>query len=178
MIRVLERRKADEDEVGTFDNDEKFPFVAAAAGKLPGDLGVSGNAGIQLAALVLEVRSKVPLPGWLKEGFGRATVLHSGPAGPLAKERSKASVIVTKSSRTLDDILNSALKPDEQPYLCFSFVDYLAYSGRTTKFLPFIDGFRPDAKGNPGNVDTALKNADTTRVELTTNWQKYAKSFK
>jgi hypothetical protein len=178
MIRVFERRKVNEDEIATHDGEGDFPFIAACAGKQPGDLGALGNAGIELGALVVTVRAKTPLPGWLTDGFGRATVLHAGPASALAAERKKASVIVTKSNRGVADIFNDSLKAEEQPYLRSSFADYMAYSGRTAKFLPFIEGFRPDPKGNARNLAEALKNANTNQDELNNNWQKYVKSFK
>jgi hypothetical protein len=178
MIRVLERRKADDDETGSSDGLGNFPYAVACAGKLPSDLGAAGNAGAHMAALVMTFKVKTPLPEWLNEGFGRATVLHAGPGTALAGDRKKASAIVTKTNRTVDDIFNGNLNPNEQSYLRASFVDYLAYSGRTAKFLPFLEGFRTDANGNAGTVQTALKNANITSADLSANWQKYVKSFK
>jgi hypothetical protein len=178
MIRLLQRRKADEDEVASSGSDSMFPHVAACTGKAPGDLGALGNAGVQMSALVLSARAKVPLPVWLNEGFGRATVLHAGAGTALAADRRKASAILNKTARGVDEIFTSTLGPDEQPYLRTSFVDYFAYSGLTAKFIPFIEGFRPDEKGNPGTLETALKKANTTRDNLQTNWHKYAKAFK
>jgi hypothetical protein len=178
MIRGLERRKADDDETGSSDGLGNFPYVVACAGKLPSDLGATGNAGAHMVALVMTFKVKTPLPEWLNEGFGRATVLHVWAGTALAGDRKKASAIVTKSNRTVDDIFNGNLTPNEQSYLRGSIVDYLAYSGRTAKFLPFLEGFRADANGNPGTVQTALKNANITSADLTANWQKYVKTFK
>lgn len=178
MIRLLERRNADEDDIGTWDSQGMFPHVVACTGKLPGDMGLVNNAGAQMAAAVLNARAEVLLPGWLNQGFGRATVLHSGPPAALAAERRKAAALLAKNARSLDDVFGSNLGALEQPILRGSLVDYLAYSGQTSKFLPFIEGFRPDEKGNGGNLDTAFKNANTTREQLQNNWHKFAKAFK
>jgi hypothetical protein len=178
MIRLLERRKTADDETGSFDGLGDFPYVVCRAGQMPGDLGAAGNAGVQMAALLMTFKFKTPLPDWLNEGFGRATVLHAGPPAALAADRKKTSQLLTKTNRTVDDIFNNNLNPNEQWYLRGSFIDYLAYSGKTAKFLPFLEGFRLDANGNPGNVQIGLKNANLTSADLSGFWQKHAKSFK
>jgi hypothetical protein len=179
FIRTVERRKVEEDEVACRQIEGDYPYIAACTNKIPGDLGVLNNVGAQLGMLVLEVRLKTTPPAWLNEGFGRATVLHyCGPATALTAERRKASVILTKSNRGLAEVFGNTLKAEEQPYLRSSFIDYLAFSNRTAKFLPLIDSFRPDPKGNPGTLEMALKNVKTTVDELNGHWQTYAKSFK
>jgi hypothetical protein len=178
MIRLLERRKAEDGEYGAYEREGEFPFVVASDGGAPGDLGAAANAGVQLATLLLTVRAKTALPVWLNEGFGRATVLNSGPAVNLAADRRKVGAFLKKSNRTLDDIFDGKLDAEEQAPLQGSLVDYLAYSGRTAKFLPFIEGFRMDINGNAGSLDTALKNASITKDQLQNNWLKYARAFK
>jgi hypothetical protein len=177
MIRVLERRKAEEDETGSFDRDGDFPYIVACPGTAATDLGAAGNAGLQLTTMLLTVRVKTLTPAWLNEGLGRALVLHSGPPAVLAAERRKVLALLAKTNRTADDVFNNNLNADEQPYLRASLADCLAYSGKV-KFLSFLDGLRADENGNEGNVQTALKNVNLTSAELTFQWHKHAKSLK
>jgi hypothetical protein len=178
-VRVLLRRKAEDDEVRASDMDPGFPFVVACAGRLPGDLGALANAAIEMTGVVLNYRARATPPLWLVEGFGRAVVIHSAAASSLAAERRKASASLTKTARNLGDVFGEGtLKPEEQPYLRFTVIDYLAFSGRTTKWQPFIDGLLYRRTGRGGSLELALKSAGTSQDELTKNWEKYVKAFK
>jgi hypothetical protein len=179
LVRLAQRRKPDEDEHGSRSIDGTIPHIVACPHKAAGELGVPGTACTQMVALLMEYKLKgQQVPAWLGEGFGRATALHVFASGTLAAERRKAAAFITKNNRTASDVIDNNLKAEETPVLRFSLADYLAYSGKTGKFLPLLQGFGLDAKGNPGNLDAALKSANLTREELNNNWVKYAKSFK
>lgn len=178
MIRVCQRRKAEEDELGSFKDEGPLPHVVATVNKAPGELGPDGAACVYMGAFLLQNRAKTKLPEWLGEGFGRATTLHIWGANVLAADRRRTSAILAKNSRSVNDLNGATLKADEVAFLRASFMDYLAYSGRTAKLIPMLEGFRDDEKGNPGNFNTALTNAKTTADELTKSWHNYAKAFK
>jgi hypothetical protein len=178
MIRLTQRRKADEEENGCYHMEGMMPHVVVCPGKAPGDLGPNGTACTQLGAYLVSAKAKTPLPEWLAEGFGRATTLHVWPTSAMTSDRRKAAMFVTKNNRTVNDITSNNLKPEELPVLRASLMDYLAYSGRTAKLLPFLEGFYDDGQGNPGDLNRALQKAKMTAEELNNNWVKYAKSVK
>ncbi len=178
MIRITQRRRADEDECGSHSTSATLAHVAVCPGKAPTNLGVSGTACAEVASLLVTHKAKTQLPMWLSEGFGRATALHIGPANTLAAERRKATALFVAGKRTANDVFTDNLNGEEFPVLRGSLVDYLAYSGRTAKFLPFVQGFAGDAKNNNGGIDLALKNANFTRETLTSNWERYVKGLK
>ena len=178
MVRVAQRRKADEDEFGSIFDDSAFPHVLAATTKAPGNLGIDATASTYMSGYLLQLRAKTKLPDWLTEGFGRATTLYTLGTNYLSADRRKAAAYLTMNSRSIGEVASGNLGADENPPLRASLLDYLAYSGRTSKFLPFIEGFRDDAKGNAGSLNTAFANAKTTDQELSKNWQAYAKALK
>jgi hypothetical protein len=178
MIRVSQRRRADEEETSSHSIDSTVPQVVVCPSKGPGELNVGATCCVQMGALLIDYKAKGRTPGWLSEGFGRATALQVIGSTALAVERRKAAIYITTNKRTANDVFTSNLKAEELLTLRGSLVEYLAYSGRTEKFLPLIDGFADDGKGNPGNLTSALKNANTTTDELTKNWTNYAKAFK
>jgi hypothetical protein len=177
-IRLAQRRRADEDEIGSHSTDATVPHVVVCATKTPGELGLGARACVQMASLLVDLKLKNKAPNWLAEGFGRATTLYILGTNALAADRRKASAYLTKKARTLNDISGNDMPADELGVLRGSFVDYLAYSGRTAKFLPILEGLEDNGKGQPGNLDGALKLANTSREDLTKNWTSYAKSFK
>jgi hypothetical protein len=180
MIRVIERRKADDDEHGSIQTEGQLPHVCVCPSKVPGDLGVDASACIYMCEFLLEARAKTKLPEWLLEGFGRATTLHILGSTVLERDRRAASAILNakNANKSANDVFNNSLKAEENPYLRASLVDYMVYSGRTDKFIPFLEGFRDDEKGNPGNINSALANAKLMEADLTKNWHNYAKAFK
>ncbi len=180
MIRVIERRKADDDEHGSIQTEGQLPHVCVCPSKVPGDLGVDAAACIYMCEVLLEARAKVKLPEWLSEGFGRATTLHILGSTALGNDRRAAAAILNNKNgaKSANDVFNNNLKAEENPYLRASLVDYMAYSGRTAKFIPFLEGFRDDEKGNPGSINSALANAKLMEQDLTKNWHNYAKAIK
>jgi hypothetical protein len=178
MVRITQRRKADEDECGSHSLQATLAHVVVCPSKTAGDLGMAGTACTQLAGLLAVVKAKTPLPSWLTEGFGRATALYIGPAATLNLERRKALAYLATNKRTANDVFTDKLQGEEFPVLRSSLMDYLAYSGRTAKFVPFLQGFAGDAKKNNGGLDLALRNASFSREELTANWTKYVNGIK
>jgi len=173
MVRLTQRRKADEDESASHSTSNTLPHVVVCPGKAPGDLGVGATASTHACAILIDLKAKTRVPDWMSEGFGRAATLQGGPPATLAAERRKASAFLAQNKRTVNDVMADNLKPEELIVLRASLLDYLAFSGRTSKFLPIIQGFPPD-----GNLDMAFKKAGLTREDLSSNWFSYARSFK
>jgi hypothetical protein len=177
-IRILQRRKADDDEIGSYEMDPPTPHVTACPSKVAGEQSMESTACTQVGAWLISYKAKTRVPEWMGEGFGRATMLHVWGDKILAADRRKAAASINKDKRTLNDIITNNLKAEELPVLRASFMDYLAYSNRTGKFLPILTGFSAPPKNTQASFDAGLKNADISQENLDKNWQAYAKSFK
>jgi hypothetical protein len=178
-IRILQRRKVEEDEIGSYDLEAPVPHVAACPSKTAGEQSVEASACTQMGAWLVSYKAKIRLPDWLGEGFGRATMLRAWGSNILAADRRKAAAYVTKNNRTLTDVITgNNLTPQELPALRASVADYLAYSNRTDKFLPIVSGFQPTPKNTPGSFELGLQKANLNKDDLNKNWTNYAKQFK
>ena len=59
-----------------------------------------------------------------------------------------------------------------------SVVEYLVYSGKTTKFLPIVKGFRPSEEMPEPTLDAALMSANLSLDRLDQVWLAWLKSLK
>jgi hypothetical protein len=177
-IRILQRRRVDDDEIGMYEMDGSAPFVAACPGKNAGEQSMESTACTQMGAWLVSYKGRTRLPDWLAQGFGRATMLHVWGATTLAADRRKAAAFVTKNNRALGDVTSDNLNAEEMPVLRASVVDYLAYSGRTSKFLPILSGFASDGKNDPGSFNVGLQKAGISEEDLNKNWLKFVKGTK
>jgi hypothetical protein len=177
-VRGIERRLPEEEELGSHVIRSDLPHVLAGPPREPFDPGVDGQAGEQLAMALLGAKGGQTVPEWVKVGFGRATVFRAGPANLLAGEHRRAYTWLVKNKRTLRDVYAGSLKPEEEPVLRASLVEYLAYSGKSARFLPFLAGFKPQENRPEPTTEDAFKAANILPDKLNQAWQNWVRLTK
>jgi hypothetical protein len=173
FVRLIEKRRPDEDDVGSFKVKGEFPHVAATPtpkGKHGPTL--EGQAAEQLAAALLTKKVNAPLPDWLVTGFGRATFWRSGPAKELTGYQKYAATVIRKTKKNAMDIWGGTLNAEEAYWLRPSLMDYLAYGKASNRFLAFLKGFQPGENMAAKTTDDALKAANIVPANLDKAWQK------
>jgi len=175
FIRSVEQRRPEQEDLGSFVIRSDNPYAAAAAGKSKLDPTVEQQAGQQMAAALLTAKAGAPLPDWLLEGFGRATFVKTLASRELIGERKKTLALFAARKLTAADGYNSNLTAAEAPVLRGSLVEYLAYSGRSARFVPFLQGFRPqENRESPTTLD-ALKAANISPEKLDLAWRNWVR---
>src|SRR5439155_2040718 len=91
FIRVVEQRRIEDGEAGSFHVDMEAPYVVAGPPQLKVDPPLEGQAGEQLAGALLSRKGGAKVPSWVLSAFGRATVLRAGPPTALAAEHREAA---------------------------------------------------------------------------------------
>jgi hypothetical protein len=178
FIRGMEQRRLEEGEVGTFSTEGEWPYVVASAPLAKLDPSLDNQAGEQLAAALMGKKTGPKVPTWILSAFGRATMMKSGTPGALTEEHRRAYQFLVKNKRTMKDLAGGGLGDDESTVLRANFLEYLAYSGRISKFVPLVEGFRPSEGVAEPTLDTALKSANINAEQLDSTWQKWVKSLK
>ncbi len=181
FVRGVEKRRLEEGELGTFDVlKNETPHAAAGPGEEALDPSVDGQAGEQMAAAALTYKvGTATLPEWVQTGFGRATTLQTATPAQRAAEHKRVLALLAQKKRTVRDVSGSDLLADEATVLRASVIEYLAYSGRTTRFVPFVLGFQPRENVESPTTDMALAAAGWNSPQLVdalnANWQKWAR---
>ena len=178
FVRILEKRKAEEDEAGCFDIDSDNPHAIVGPSENPIELGITGLAGQQMAAALLAKKTLgAKVPFWVYEAFGRATVYRTMPAKDQTTEHRRAQVLLLKK-KNLRHVVGTGLTQEDAMVLRASLVEYLAYSGRTAKFLPILQGFRPSEERPEPTFEAALMAANLSVERLDQVWQAWLKTVK
>jgi len=156
-VRIMQKRKTEEEEGGSFDIDSDYPHAIVGPNENKVVLTPPYQAGEQATAALLYRKTRgANVPPWMFSAFGRATVFRAGPAKDLAQEHGRAVAIVGKKKATLKTVLGAGLTIDQSVVLQASFVEYMAYSGKTTKFFPLLNGFRPTEQVQEPTIEQAL----------------------
>jgi hypothetical protein len=175
FIRRIEKRYPEEGEAGSASVRRDQPHVVAGPPQGPLDPPVEGQAGAQVGVALLKKKAGEGVPEWVRAGFGRATYLQTAPARERAAERRLVLSQVVQKGRAVQDAWG-ALDDPAAPALRASVIEYLAYSGRTKRFVPFVLGFRPEeGKQEPTTAD-ALKAAEIAPAQLNQLWQRWLRA--
>jgi hypothetical protein len=172
FIRRIERRYPDEGEHGSAAIRRDQPHAVAGPPLGAFDLPLEGEAAAQVGIALLKKKAGETVPEWVRQGFGRATYLQTLPASTRSSERRKVLALVLAKQRKAWDVWGP-LDDTEGPLLRGSLMDYLAYSGRTARFLPFVQGFRPSEKRAEPTTADALKAAGITNDGLNRVWRRW-----
>lgn len=171
FVRQVERRSPDEDESGSHDVKSEAPFVAVGPGKGKDAATPEAQAGLDLAGALLASRVKVvQLPGWLVEGFGRATVTQGTPAAASRKAQ------VVRLGRAARDAWNDALPAEQRPAVWAAVADYLFYGKGLISVGDFLLGFRPDEEKPVKTTPDALAAAKLTPEKLEVGFAKWLRA--
>jgi hypothetical protein len=173
FIRGAERRLPEQGERGSMLVEDDAPHVVAGPPQDALHLKVELHAGERMAALLLKRNFGANVPLWVWSGFGRATVFAAGPPRDLLAELGRGAALVRQNKRSASEVIAGNLPPEELPFLRGSLVYYLAYSGRTARFVPFLTGFRPTKMVPNPTTDTALTAATFTAERLDQLWKNW-----
>lgn len=178
LVRRLEKRRVESEDAGSHFIDGDRPHVIAGPPRAKGDPTVEGQAAEQLAQALLAKKAgaKTPLPGWLLNGFGRATSHRVAPRDrQVIEDRRRAATLVR--ARSARDVWSGAVEtPEEAVALQASLAGYLAYEGGASKFAAFLDGFKPGENEEKRTTEQALESADIRYDNLNARWRAWAAS--
>jgi hypothetical protein len=177
FIRRIEKRRVEEDEAGSQSVDSEIPHAAAGPPRAKTDPSLEQQAGIQIAAAVLQKKAgaKVLLPDWLPAGFGRATVWRALPADKaVATERKLAKAFIAGRKRTPNDVWNNLVEREEAGVLRASLAEFLAYGPGAAKFPALVIGFRPGENQESRTFEQALESAGLESKVIEARWAAWA----
>ncbi|MFO0968298.1 MAG: hypothetical protein U0793_22305 [Gemmataceae bacterium] len=177
LVRILEKRRAEEDEQGVYEIDDDNPHVLAGPPVFKSDLSAEQHAGAQVGAALLMRKVGRAVPHWAQLAFGRASAVRAGPAKDLSAEHKRAAMVA--KTRGIKNILGKgSADPEEIAVIQASLMEYLAYSGRTAKFMPFIKGFQVSDTKMEATIEMALEAANLPADKLDGVWKAWVKTLK
>jgi hypothetical protein len=174
FVRQVEKRSADEVELGSFRLSEGVPHVAAGPGKGKDAPTPEVQAGYQLAAALLAARTRnVPLPEWVVNGFAKSTAAHA--AGTSAGNRKRtARSLATRFKAT--DAWNEMAPAEVRQALAVSVADFVFYGKGVPKPIDLLNGFRPDDEKPMKTPTDALSASQLTPEQFEVAYRKWLAS--
>lgn len=173
FIRRVEQRRLEVGELGSYRIDRDHPH--AVGGPPTGtDPTPDVQAIQQVAAALLQKKAgaRTPLPGWLIEGFGRATYYRVAPNDTVVKaERKKTVDLVIRGKKSTYDLLNDRLPPEEVALIGPSLADFLAYSAGASKFPAMVEGFKLEENMESRNFGMVLTDLKIKADQLEKSWR-------
>ena len=176
FVRRVEKRRVEAEDAGSHWVEGDFPHAAGGPPRAKTDPSVEGQAGEQIATamLVKKTGTKVPLPGWLMSGFGRATGYRVRPNDKaVADDRRRAAALVKRGQR-VQEIWGTTLEAEDAPVLEASLADYLAYGSGQAKFAAFVEGFKPEENQDSKTTEQALDHIKLPVDRLNAGWRAWA----
>lgn len=176
FIRRVEKRRVEAEDAGSHLVEGDFPHAAGGSPRAKTDPAVEGQAGEQLATamLVKKTGTKVPLPGWLLNGFGRATGYRARAGDKaVAEERRKAAALVKKGHKAAE-VWGTTLEAEDAPLLEASVADFLAYGPGQSKFIALLEAFRPEENQEKKTTEQALEGISLPVDRLNNRWREWA----
>jgi hypothetical protein len=178
FVRRVEKRRLEADDSAAFAAEDDVLNVVVGPPRSKSDLGQEGQAGEGLASLLLARKAglKTLLPGWLSEGFGRATYYHAAGGPRAGADRRDAGSWASKGSAK--DIWNGAIDADKASALQGSLADYFAYGPGAGKFAGLLKGFAPEENVEKKTTEQALDSVDLKWERVDKGWKTWAISAK
>lgn len=176
FVRRVEKRRVEAEDTGSHLADGDFPHAVGGPPRAKADSGVEAQAGEQLATamLVKKAGTKVPLPGWLLGGFGRATGYRARPADKAVVEARRKTAALVKKGHKADEIWGTTLEAEDAPFLEASLADFLAYGPGQSKFVALLEAFKPEENQEKKTTGQALEGVSLPVDRLNTRWREWA----
>ncbi|HVS34707.1 MAG TPA: hypothetical protein VMS17_03935 [Gemmataceae bacterium] len=174
FVRRVDKQRLDSDDAASFNAEDDALHVAAGPARLKSDLGPEGEAAEQLAALLLARKAglKTILPGWLTEGFGRATYHRTVGGSKAAGDKREAAAWAARGSAK--DIWNGNIDAEKASALQGSLAEYFAYGPGAPKFADFLKGFAPDDNTAQQTTEKALTSIGQNADRVDQSWRAWA----
>jgi hypothetical protein len=167
--------RAQSDSKGT----EPYVAVSVLPGEKPTDLEAEASSQIALVLLFAKAGT-TGLPGWLQEGFVRATRLRADPKAAVDRTRVKTLLYDTKarpSKYKVQDAWTISAEKDRQ-LITASLVEYLIYGQPADKAGKFLAAFRVPEDDPKPSIATVLMAIDHTPDTLDAAWKKWVMTGK
>lgn len=178
LHRFLAKRRAPDEDQAVFDVEGELPHVLAGP-PLAGSFVTAGQAaGAQVGAALLYRLTGNKAPHWAQLGFGRATVFQASPLKDRGAEYRRVAALARTKKGLKEALGAGSLDLEDAAAVQASLMHYLAYSGRTAKFLPFVKGFQATEDMPQGTLQQALDAANVSLDQLDKVWQAWAKTLK
>jgi hypothetical protein len=178
FIRRVQKRRLEADLSADYAAEDDALHVVAGPKRIMSDLGQEGQAAEQLASMLLARKAglKTLLPGWLSEGFGRATFYHAVGGPSTGADRRVAGGWAAKGAAK--DIWNGTIDAEKAAALQGSLADYFAYGPGASKFTALLKGFAPEENVEKKTTEQALEAADLKWDRVDKAWKSWAISAK
>ena len=173
FARRVEKRRPDAGETASYMPADDKLHVAAAPTK--GGVSAEARAGEMLAALLMARKAGVrtALPGWLVEGFGRATTYQVMPADKtVLADKKKVRALAKK--KNAKDVWGGALDAEEGAVMQASVAQYIAYVGGAARFAKFVEGFKPGENMDAKTAAQAMEMAGISGDKVDKGWKAWA----
>jgi hypothetical protein len=180
FARLVENRKVDADETRsvTVRGGEPYALVTAPAAARQPDGAVREEAAVAVATAVLDLKAGAgtgafTLPGWFRNGFGKAVALRLNPPA-LDAHRAKVRTLFARNRLTTfqaADLWTEGSQLKDADTYAVSLVEYLVFGADAAKFGKFLGGFKPSDDRQMPDVTTALEQAEWKPDALDVAWK-------
>jgi hypothetical protein len=174
FIRRIEKRRLEDDEIGSHVIEGETPHAAASPPRTKQDLSLEMQAAAQVASALLRKKAgaKTPLPVWLTTGFGRATAWRTWPTDKgVAADRKLAQALVAGKNRSAADVWENMLEPEEAGVLRASMGEFIAYGPGAGKLAALLNGFKPEENQESRTTEQALESAGLDARTVGERWK-------
>jgi hypothetical protein len=174
FIRRIEKRRLEDDEVGSHSIEGDTPHAVAGPPRTKQDLSLEMQAAAQVANALLRKKAgaKTPLPVWLIAGFGRATAWRTWPTDKtVAAERKLAQALVAGKNRSATDVWENMLESEEAGVLRASMAEFIAYGPGAGKLVALLHGFKPEENQENRTTEQALESAGLDARTVAERWR-------
>ncbi|MCS6852614.1 MAG: hypothetical protein NZ700_15770 [Gemmataceae bacterium] len=171
FVRSVEKRRPEVDDLSSSVLSGDLPHVAAGPAPDKGPTAEQ-SAGYELATALLSRKVRTDLlPGWLVEGFGRATAWRANPTAYASERALVRKLVKVRSAR---DVWEGRLPAAEATVLRASLVDFLAYGPGAGTFLSLLNGFKPGEGEEMRSFSQAMEYANISPERLDKEWRAWA----
>jgi hypothetical protein len=176
FARRVTKQRVEAEDAGCHSVEGDCPHAAGGPPRAKTDPPVEGQAGEQVAAALLAQKAgaKVPLPGWLVSGFGRATTYRVRPTDKAIREERLRATALVRRGRKAAEIWGGTLAAEEAVVLEASLTDFLAYGPGQSKFAALVEAFKPAENQEKKTIGEALDGIKLSVESLNTSWREWA----
>lgn len=171
FARLVDKRRPESGEVGSFSAEDARLHVAVAA-----DKGAAGERAGELVASLLLTRKaglKTPVPDWLVTGFGRATTYKLSPKDKATLTEKKLVRGLLKK-RSAMDVWDGTLVGEEVAPMRAALAEFFAYGPGAARFSKFLGGYRPSEGNETPTTAHALDAIGVTAASIDKTFKGWA----
>jgi len=180
-VRRVAKRRLDPEDTSGRAIEGDMPSVYAGPPRSKQAVNLELHVAEEVAGALLQKKAgaRVPVPDWLQVGFGRATTWRIAPRDKATLDaRTEARDIMTKKKRSVQQVWNSEVAPEEAVVLRPTLADLLAYGPGASRFPQFVTGFRPQDNQPRRSTEQALETAGIKVDNLAKVWPDFVRNLR